>query len=115
MLDYFDEYYLGGIDDMTATTVECWTNLIEWFRNGEIGDPWELCPLTAAITRRTEFSIPCIADTIREELKADADEMMKHLHGEDKDGIFRVWYDGPRPSDPIFDNIYECRSSQNFT
>ena len=99
MLDYFDEYYLGGIDDMTSTTVECWTNLVEWIKNGEIGDPWDLCPLTAAITRRTDRSIPCILDATREDLKAEEAEVSKYIHAEDKHGVFRVWYDGPRNID----------------
>jgi glycosylphosphatidylinositol phospholipase D len=114
MLDYFDEYYLGGIDDMTSTTVECWSSLVDWFRNGNIGDPWELCPLTAAITRRTEKALPCIIDEVREELKAEEEEMMKHLHGEDKEGVFRVWYDGPRPSDATV-RTNHLLSSYNFT
>ena len=51
---------------------------------------------------------------MREELKAEEEEMMKHLHAEDKEGVFRVWYDGPRPSDTT---VYATRqsSSRNFT
>lgn len=98
MLDYFDEYYLGGIDDMTSTTVECWTSLVDWFRDGNIGDPWNLCPLTTAITRRTE-STPCLPDLFRKDLQSEQEEVSKYIHAEDKDGVFRVWYDGPRTFD----------------
>jgi hypothetical protein len=100
MLDYFDHYYLGGVDDMTSTTVECWTNLIEWVRTGEIGEPWNLCPLTAAITRRTH-GLPCILDQVREDLKSEEEEVSKYLHAEDNNGLFRVWYDGPRNSEIV--------------
>jgi hypothetical protein len=96
MLDYFDEYYLGGIDDMTSTTVECWTNLVDWVHSGPESNPWNLCPLTVAITRRTEASIPCISEALTDELKSEVEIISKYIHGEDKDGIFRVWYDGPR-------------------
>ena len=81
---------------MTSTTVECWTNLVGWFRDGDIGDPWNLCPLTTAITRRTERALSCIPDIVRRDLKAEEEEVSKHLHAEDIDGVFRVWYDGPR-------------------
>ena len=96
MLDYFDEYYLGGIDDMTSTTVECWTSLVDWVRSGPESNPWNLCPLTVAITRRTEAHVPCISEAIPDELKSEMEAISKYIHGEDKDGIFRVWYDGPR-------------------
>ena len=96
MLDYFDQYYLGGIDDMTSTTVECWTNLADWVKTGDINNPWDLCPLTAAITRRTELALPCILDKIREDLKTEIDEINEDLHAEDHNGTFRVWYTGHR-------------------
>ena len=96
MLDYFDSYYLGGLDDMTSTTVECWTNLIEWMKTGQIGNPWELCPLTAAITRRTDSAIPCVFDQMTKDLKTEIDEINEDLHAEDRDGLFRVWYSGHR-------------------
>ena len=96
MLDYFDEYYLGGIDDMTSTTVECWTSLVDWVRVGPYVNPWNLCPLTVAITRRTESTMPCISEAIIDELKPEMEAISKYIHAEDKDGVFRVWYDGPR-------------------
>jgi len=98
MLDHFDDYYLGGIDDMTFTTVECWNRLVDWFRPGSTipEDPWSLCPLTQAITRRTDPPVPCIPDAVRKDLKSEADEVEKYLHGEDEGGNFKLWYDGPR-------------------
>jgi hypothetical protein len=98
MLDHFDDYYLGGIDDMTFTTVECWNRLVEWFRPGNKcdDDPWDLCPLTKAITRRTAHSPPCIPDVVREDLGAEVEKMEKFVHGDEEGGDFRVWYDGPR-------------------
>src|SRR5271169_3879268 len=98
MLDNFEDYYLGGIDDMTFTTVECWNRLVDWFRTNSTipEDPWNLCPLTQAITRRTGPAVPCIPDAVREDLKSEADEVQKYLHGEDDDyGNFRIYYDGP--------------------
>jgi len=98
MLDYFDEYYLGGVDDMTCSSVECWTNLVSWFKNGDIGDPWELCPLTSAITRRTDSppaAHPCIPNIVGREFSDEEKLVMHHLQAEDKDGVFKIWYTGP--------------------
>jgi FG-GAP repeat len=100
---------------MTSTTVECWTNLIEWFRSGDIGDPWELCPLTSAITRRTEKAVPCILDHVRKELKLEEEEILKHIYGEDKDGLFRVWYDGPRDFNYSVAKEHDQQSSRTFS
>jgi glycosylphosphatidylinositol phospholipase D len=98
MLDYFDDYYLGGMDDMTSTTVECWTNLVEWLDSGNISSPWDLCPLTAAITRRTVGAVPCIVDQVHRDLQTEIEEIAPHLHTEDQNGGLRIWYDGPRYS-----------------
>jgi hypothetical protein len=103
MLDYFDEYYLGGIDDMTCASVECWTNLVSWFKDGDIGDPWELCPLTAAITRRTDDIAkagPCIPNIVGRNLSEESMAIMPYLEAEDKDGLFRIWYTGPEWDEP---------------
>jgi FG-GAP repeat len=114
MLDYFDEYYLGGIDDMTCASVECWTNLVSWFKVGDIGDPWELCPLTAAITRRTEDSPkawPCIPNLEDREMTAEDKFVMQHLYGEDKDGMFIISYTGPEWDDPAHATSRKDRDS----
>ena len=114
MLDYFDEYYLGGIDDMTCASVECWTNLVSWFRVGDIGDPWELCPLTAAITRRTEGAPkarPCIPDLAGRDMTADEEMIMQHLQAEDKDGMFVVSYTGPEWDEPDYVGSRKDRDS----
>lgn len=80
---------------MTATTVECWTNLTNWFRNGEIGDPWELCPLTKAITRRTE-SPPCLPEALRKRLEAEAHEIESQFNIVEESGFLKISYTGPR-------------------
>src|SRR5271163_1056506 len=95
MLDHFDEYYLGGIDDMTATTTECWTNLTNWFRDGNIGDAWDLCPLTKAITRRTQ-SPPCLPEQLRRDLEAEAHEIEGHFKFAEEYGFLKISYTGPR-------------------
>jgi hypothetical protein len=110
MLDYFDHYYLGGVDDMTSTTVECWTNLLNWVRTGEIGEPWNLCPLTAAITRRTN-AVPCMFDVVKQDLETETEEIIsRNLHVEDKDGVFRVWYDGAHNSETLSRDPADGRS-----
>jgi len=103
---------------MTFTTVECWNSLVDWFRIDSTipEDPWNLCPLTQAITRRTEPALPCIPDAVKEDLKSEADEVQKHLHGEDEDGNFRIWYRGPRDirSDKTRDGPEDKTPSQTY-
>ena len=119
MLDHFDDYYLGGVDDMTFTTVECWNHLVDWLRPEARlpQDPWNLCPLTQAITRRTEHAVPCIPDVVRKDLKSEAEEVEKHLHAEDVGGSFRIWYDGPRELNPdaVFDEPEARSPSLTYT
>ncbi|KAJ6262529.1 hypothetical protein Dda_3340 [Drechslerella dactyloides] len=54
MIDFFDEYYLGGMDEMAASAVWCWRNLTEWVAVGapESSDGWDLCDIFKLIKSR---------------------------------------------------------------
>ncbi|KAK6519437.1 hypothetical protein TWF281_003271 [Arthrobotrys megalospora] len=54
MIDFFDEYYLGGIDEMAANAVWCWRNVTEWMVGGAegVGDGWEMCDTFQLIKAR---------------------------------------------------------------
>ncbi|EPS44071.1 hypothetical protein H072_1927 [Dactylellina haptotyla CBS 200.50] len=55
MVDFFDEYYLGGMDEMAGNAVWCWRNLTEWMWTGAGGDEsdgWDLCDTFKLIKSR---------------------------------------------------------------
>lgn len=57
LLEEIDGYYLGGMDEMTARTVNCWANLTRWFSDGiDAGDKlrggWNICDVFQAIRAR---------------------------------------------------------------
>ncbi|KAF3906117.1 hypothetical protein ABW21_db0209747 [Orbilia brochopaga] len=54
MLDFFDEYYLGGMDEMAASAVWCWRNLTEWVVVGidDGSDGWNMCDIFKLIKAR---------------------------------------------------------------
>ncbi|KAF3906121.1 hypothetical protein ABW20_dc0100029 [Dactylellina cionopaga] len=54
MIDFLDEYYLGGIDEMAANAVWCWRNLTEWIWNGadDGSDGWDMCDTFKLIKAR---------------------------------------------------------------
>ncbi|KAF3911779.1 hypothetical protein AA313_de0206789 [Arthrobotrys entomopaga] len=55
MIEFFDEYYLGGLDEMTGTAVWCWRNLTEWMwdeKGGDASDGWDLCDTFKLIKSR---------------------------------------------------------------
>lgn len=57
LLNSLDDYYLGGMDEMSARTVSCWSNLTRWFAHGigkeeKLRDGWGLCDVFQAIRAR---------------------------------------------------------------
>lgn len=57
MMDEVDGYYLGGIDEMSARTVNCWANLTRWFSGGidaeeKLRGGWGICDVFQAIKAR---------------------------------------------------------------
>lgn len=57
LLTSLDDYYLGGIDDMTARTISCWSNLTRWFAHGidrdeKLRNGWGICDVFRAIKAR---------------------------------------------------------------
>ncbi|KAF3098536.1 hypothetical protein TWF102_006093 [Orbilia oligospora] len=54
MVDFFDEYYLGGMDEMAANAVWCWRNVTEWMVGGAegAGDGWGMCDTFQLIKAR---------------------------------------------------------------
>jgi glycosylphosphatidylinositol phospholipase D len=57
LVDEVDSYYLGGMDEMTARTVNCWANLTTWFTNGidrktKLSGGWDVCDVFQAIKAR---------------------------------------------------------------
>ncbi|KAI5858922.1 hypothetical protein BZA05DRAFT_470147 [Tricharina praecox] len=57
LVDEMDGYYLGGIDEMTARTVNCWANLTRWFSDGiseedKLSAGWNICDVFQAIRAR---------------------------------------------------------------
>lgn len=57
LLDSLDDYPLGGIDEMSARTVSCWSNLTRWFVQGidkeeKLRDGWGICDVFQAIRAR---------------------------------------------------------------
>lgn len=57
MMDEIDGYYLGGIDEMSARTVNCWANLTRWFSGGidaeeKLRGGWGICDVFQAIKAR---------------------------------------------------------------
>ncbi|KAK6544101.1 hypothetical protein TWF694_000812 [Orbilia ellipsospora] len=55
MIEFFDEYYLGGLDEMAGTAVWCWRNLTEWMwdsNGGDASDGWDLCDTFKLIKSR---------------------------------------------------------------
>lgn len=54
LLNSLDNYNLGGIDEMSARTVSCWSNLTRWFAHGidkeeKLRDGWGVCDVFQAI------------------------------------------------------------------
>ncbi|TGZ78768.1 hypothetical protein EX30DRAFT_397589 [Ascodesmis nigricans] len=53
LLDEIDGYYLGGMREMAARTVECWGTLAGWVVDGRnASDPWQICDVFQAIAAR---------------------------------------------------------------
>ncbi|KAK6501900.1 hypothetical protein TWF481_009719 [Arthrobotrys musiformis] len=54
MIDFFDEYYLGGMDEMAANAVWCWRNVTEWMVGGadDAGEGWGMCDTFQLIKAR---------------------------------------------------------------
>ncbi|KAK6358615.1 hypothetical protein TWF730_007940 [Orbilia blumenaviensis] len=54
LVDFFDEYYLGGMDEMAANAVWCWRNVTEWLVGGAegAGDGWGMCDTFQLIKAR---------------------------------------------------------------
>ncbi|KAF3934964.1 hypothetical protein ABW19_dt0209165 [Dactylella cylindrospora] len=54
MIDFFDEYYLGGLDEMAANAVWCWRNLTLWMVEGKDdgSDGWNMCDTFKLIKAR---------------------------------------------------------------
>ncbi|KAA8913795.1 hypothetical protein FN846DRAFT_790265 [Sphaerosporella brunnea] len=57
MVDEVDSYYLGGMNEMTARTVNCWANLTTWFTQGidrktKLSGGWGICDVFQAIKAR---------------------------------------------------------------
>lgn len=57
LLSSIDDYHLGGIDEMAARTVSCWSNLTRWFAHGidrdeKLRDGWGICDVFQAIKAR---------------------------------------------------------------
>lgn len=57
LVDEIDEYYLGGMYEMSARTVNCWANLTRWFSEGidageKLRGGWGICDVFQAIKAR---------------------------------------------------------------
>ncbi|KAF8253951.1 hypothetical protein K440DRAFT_532413 [Wilcoxina mikolae CBS 423.85] len=57
MVDEIDGYYLGGMYEMSARTVNCWANLTRWFSDGidageKLRGGWGICDVFQAIKAR---------------------------------------------------------------
>ncbi|KAI9670425.1 MAG: hypothetical protein M1829_004748 [Trizodia sp. TS-e1964] len=53
MIDRLDDYYLGGIDEMSARAAGCWHGLFDWLETTPSTDPWDLCDVFQAIRGNT--------------------------------------------------------------
>jgi glycosylphosphatidylinositol phospholipase D len=57
LLDEVDGYYLGGMDEMSARTLNCWANLTSWFEEGideheKLRGGYGICDVFQAIRSR---------------------------------------------------------------
>jgi len=79
LVDEMDGYYLGGIDEMSARTVNCWANLTRWFSGGiskedKLSAGWNLCDVFQAIRARGgagELDSPVVPHHPRHHLLSD--------------------------------------------
>ncbi|KAH8150191.1 uncharacterized protein LAJ45_05877 [Morchella importuna] len=84
LVNSLDDYYLGGLDEMTSRTVSCWSNLTRWFANGidpdeKIRNGWGICDVFRAIKARggagdtghshAQEQLPLITEYSNKELK----------------------------------------------
>ncbi|KAK9247564.1 zinc dependent phospholipase C-domain-containing protein [Lipomyces tetrasporus] len=45
LVDSLEDYFLGGIQEVTSSIVKCLNNFESWLDNGTPLDAWELCPV----------------------------------------------------------------------
>lgn len=63
-----DDYHLGGIDEMSARTVSCWSNLTRWLAHGigkeeKLQGGWDICDVFQAIKARGGAGNPTVGGT----------------------------------------------------
>ncbi|KAK9321686.1 zinc dependent phospholipase C-domain-containing protein [Lipomyces orientalis] len=45
LVDSLEDYFLGGLQEVTSSIVKCLNNFESWLDNGPTADAWELCPV----------------------------------------------------------------------
>lgn len=68
LVDSLDDYNLGGIDEMSARTVSCWSNLTRWLAHGidkeeKLRGGWGICDVFQAIKARGGAGNSAVGDT----------------------------------------------------
>ncbi|KAK9476682.1 zinc dependent phospholipase C-domain-containing protein [Lipomyces japonicus] len=57
LMDGLEDYFLGGMQEITASIIQCLPNLEQWFINGPPADPWTLCPVFAGKAPKMSYSV----------------------------------------------------------
>ncbi|KAK9318001.1 zinc dependent phospholipase C-domain-containing protein [Lipomyces starkeyi] len=53
LVDSLENYFLGGLQEVTSSIIKCLDNFGSWLDNNTPDDPWELCPVFSGRSPRT--------------------------------------------------------------
>ncbi|KAK9370098.1 zinc dependent phospholipase C-domain-containing protein [Lipomyces kononenkoae] len=81
LLDRLEDYFLGGLQEITSSIIKCLDNFESWLDNGTPDDPWELCPVYSGRAPKRPHYRPNKSSyvSVGEALKSYIDDIMPNL------------------------------------
>lgn len=53
LVDNIEDYHIGGLSEMSASTSQCWQNLTSWLVDGPPANAWTICPTLSSHINQT--------------------------------------------------------------